>query len=42
MNAEIQKLVDLLGITELQAYRHVKARRELLARGNSRIFSDRK
>ena len=38
MAKEIRDLVELLGITELQAYRHVQARRELARsgyRGNS-------
>lgn len=41
MKSEIAKLVELLGITELQAYYHVKARRELARsgyRGNSNML----
>jgi hypothetical protein len=33
MQTEIQEIVKLLGLTELQAYRHVRDRREILRYG---------
>lgn len=36
MSKEIADLIELLGITELQAWRHVRARRELSSQSHHR------